>query len=110
MSEYFVVANSFAAPFVSDQSTHFIKGKDPKSALEEFAKKYDHPAGLYCAVIYSSSDDYHKGKKPLANWYSNHLIKLKSLDVRSYCGHGPGNFDVNGERHIVENPKEGKVL
>lgn len=71
MKEYFIVANSFAAPFFSDTSTHFYHADSPEEALERFSKKYSHPAGLYAASAFKSSDDYHKNKNPLCRWLSN---------------------------------------
>ena len=65
MKEYFIVANSFAAPFVSDTSMEFVKSSSPEKALEEFRELYSHPCGLYSAYCYNSSDSYHKGQKPL---------------------------------------------
>lgn len=38
MSEWFITANSFAAPFISDTSTHFIEASSAKEALEKFSK------------------------------------------------------------------------
>ena len=43
--------NSNAAPFVSDTGSGFIEAADPMVALEEVVKTYDHPAGLFAAVI-----------------------------------------------------------
>jgi hypothetical protein len=67
--EYFVVANSKAAPFVSDTSNKFQKGRSPHEALGLFIEAYSHPSGLFSAAVYESSDDFHKGKKPLATFY-----------------------------------------
>ncbi len=66
--EYFVVANSFAAPFVSDTSTSYIKGTSPENAMSRFIELYKHPAKLYAANLYKNADDYHKGKTPLAQF------------------------------------------
>jgi len=109
MSEYFIVANSFAAPFFSDTSTSYQKGKNAKEALLLFAEKYKHPCGLYAAVVYKNSDAYHKGQKPLAKWLSNEaqfmqgktgLIKKPLL----------GKVEINGVMHNIDNPKEGCVI
>ncbi|MBI1973084.1 hypothetical protein HYS50_03695 [Candidatus Woesearchaeota archaeon] len=43
--------NSNAAPFVSDTGRGFIEAADPMVALEDVVKTYDHPAGLFAAVI-----------------------------------------------------------
>ncbi len=56
MSEFFIVANSFAAPFISDESTHYVKARTAPLALEQFAAKYNHPAGLYAALACWTKD------------------------------------------------------
>lgn len=71
MKEYFIVANSFAAPIVSDRSTSYVKSADPKEALRQFKANYDHPCGLYAVNVYGSADDYHKEKEPLCQWLCN---------------------------------------
>jgi len=70
MIEYFIVANSNAAPFCSDTTTDFINAENPKDALDDFVKKYDHPAGLYAANLYSSSDAYHKHETSILKFMS----------------------------------------
>ena len=70
MKEYFIVSNSFAAPFFSDTDEHYIKGKNPKDAMTRFRKGYKHPAGLYAANLYLNADAYHKKKDPLFKWCS----------------------------------------
>ena len=60
--EFFVVTNSFAAPFCSDQGTQFVEAADAEMALLKVAKEYKHPAGLYAADCYRSADAYHKGE------------------------------------------------
>lgn len=113
-TEYFILANSFAAPFFSDTSTSFESADTPEKALEQFAKNYKHPAGLFAAVCYESADAYHKDKPPLAEWLSNHAIEKEKIMEKtggiSYLGHGPGDFEINGKRYHVENPKEGRVV
>ena len=71
LNEYFVVANSFAAPLQSDESTHYVRGKTPEDALQRFANSYRHPAGLYAANLYADANAYHKHEKTLAKWRSN---------------------------------------
>lgn len=113
-TEYFIVAKSFAAPFVSDDSTGFLSAASPAEALTAFAAKYSHPAGLYAAVAYTSADAYHKGEKPLAQWLCNHEQAKRRLtkgkDAYSYLGHAPGSFEINGKAHTVEYPKHGSVV
>lgn len=114
MTEYFIVANSFAAPFVSDQSTSFVEADSPTEALEKFAADYGHPAGLYAANCYASANDYHKNADPLAQWLSNHVLAEREAiaDKKgySYLGHGPGDFEINGERITIDDPKGGRVI
>jgi hypothetical protein len=115
LTEYFIVANSFAAPFVSDQSTGFASADSPAEALRRFAGAYRHPAGLYAAVAYTSAEAYHKGQKPLAQWLCNHEQAKRRLSADSkggysYLGHGPGSFEINGKAHTVEHPKQGSVV
>ena len=113
MKEYFIISNSFAAPFFSDQGTHYVKGKSPESALKKLAKDYSHPCGLFAAAVYESADDYHKNKTPLAKWICNQEAEkqrlTKDLGCYSYLGIGPGVFEIDGKRHTVSNPKEGRV-
>lgn len=108
MTEWFIVANSFAAPFCSDQSTGFVAATNPRAALLQFAAAYRHPAGLYAADCFASADGYHKGAKPLARWLSNHAAAVaKATCVRS---DEPGHLEIDGKRVIVSNPKDGTVL
>ena len=113
MTEFFIVANSFAAPFFSDTSHHFIKAADPETALERFAAKYEHPCGLYSANAYASADAYHKDEPRLAQWLSNHAKGLAdtTADLHGYSmlGKGPGVVEINGVEHRFENPKAGTV-
>lgn len=70
MKEYFVVANSNAAPFFSDESTHYVSADSPESALGKFMVSYTHPCGLYSANVYANADAYHKHTEPLAIYRS----------------------------------------
>jgi hypothetical protein len=75
MNEYFVVSNSFAAPFFSDTDTGFVKGSSPKDAMDRFRKSYKHPCGLYAANLFQTSDSYHKRTEPLLKWSSQEAKK-----------------------------------
>jgi hypothetical protein len=114
MREYFIRANSFAAPFFSDESSSYVEADDPRSALETFAAAYTHPCGLYAAVCYASADAYYKKQPALAKWFCNHEIEkqrlTKDTPAYSYFGHGPGDFELNHERHTVADPKAGRVV
>ncbi len=112
--EFFIVAHSFAASFVSDESTGFASAASPGVALVHFAKGYTHPAGLYAAVAYASAEAYHKGAKPLARWLCNHEQEKQRLTAKkggySYLSHGPGSFEIDGKAHTVCDPKRGSVV
>jgi hypothetical protein len=69
MSEWFVCANSNAAPFFSDSSDYYVTARSAAQALVLAVKKYEHPCGLYALRIWRSADDYHKGKP----WVAEHL-------------------------------------
>jgi hypothetical protein len=114
MSEYFVVANSFAAPFVSDKWEQFVQGETPEAALTLFAENSGHPCGLYSAELYADANAYHKRDAPLARWLCKQAEKQRlTKDLGgsySYLGHGPGVFEINGEWHMVEDPKGGALV
>lgn len=114
MPEFFITARSFAAPFVSDESESYVEAETPEEALARFAIDYSHPCGLYAAEAWPSADDYHKGGKHLAQWLSNHeRAKQKVTEGQSgynYLGNGPGEFEINGAKVTVENPRDGSVM
>ncbi len=115
MKEYFVMTNSFAAPFFSDTDSIFVMAENPSAALEHVAAAYKHPCGLYAAVCYESADAYHKNSEPLAKWICNRQIAQMEAtkDLRggySILGLGPGEFVLNGEHITVNDPKQGRVV
>jgi len=114
MTEYFIFSNSFAAPFFSDSGTHYVKAESPKKALTKFVASYSHPCGLYAAILYRNADDYHKNKAPLAKWISNHEAAMQKATKRksgySYMGHAPGDFEIDGKRITVDDPKGGRIV
>ena len=109
MSEYYIIAQSFAAPFCSDESRSFIEADSPEQAINAFRDRYKHPCGLFSADCYVDANAHAKGSKPLARWLSNHQIAVervtKGLGAYSFLGEGPGKFQVDGKWHTVENPK-----
>lgn len=111
--EFYIKAQSFAAPFFSDPSSAFVKAKTPKLALEKFAKEYNHPCGLYAAAAFTSSDAMKKGQKPLRRWLSNHERGIqkatKNKSGYSYLGREPGKFEIDGKLIVVPDPKEGRI-
>ena len=114
MKEYFIVSNSFAAPFFSDTSTGYQAAPHAEKALEVFAEEYKHPCGLFSANVYESADAYHKGEKRLAQWLCNQEIEMQKITAKmsgySYLGHGVGKFRIDEKEYSVENPKDGRVV
>lgn len=109
-TEYFIVANSFAAPFCSDQSTGFQASLTPISALAAFAARYTHPFGLYAAEAYASAEAYHKGEKPVARWLSNHARAIAEKKPTLIVSHGPGSLELDGKAVKIESPKAGRAV
>jgi hypothetical protein len=114
MREFYIETQSFAAPFVSDHGSRYVKAESAAKALEICAAQYKHPAGLYSAAAYSSADAMNKGEKPLATWLCNHEIAkaelTDGLGVYSYMSIAPGKFEINGDIHFIADPKGGRVV
>ena len=116
MEEYFIVANSFAAPFFSDRTEEYVKGKNPKDAMQSFVDSYRHPCGLYSAALYRNADAFHKGQKPLCRWLCNFEIEKEKLTGGKSCTlrhdvDKKGHFlEVNHERHYILHPKKGSII
>lgn len=114
MPEYFIQANSFAAPFFSDTSYSFVEADDPRSALEKFSKEYSHPAGLFAANAYATADAFHKGEPYLAQWLCNaEIFKQEITHGKSSCSSysdRPGHFQVDDVWYEIYNPKDGRVV
>jgi len=108
MKEYFVVTNSFAAPFISDQGTRFVEAHNPNAALRRVAKEYKHPAGLYAADCYESADAYHKNEPRLARWLSNKAQACEG--ATSLYSDGPEKVEIDGEWREIPDPKNGRVV
>ena len=110
MSEWFVVANSFAAPFFSDTSEDYVEGETARDALKLFMEGYKHPFGLFAAVVYESADDYHKGRAPAARWTSNKAVAVEKIVKERgavlFDESGPDGFIADGVRYDI--PKGGK--
>lgn len=113
MNEFYIETNSFAAPFFSDSGHRYVQAESPREALETVVREYKHPAGLFAALAYSSADAKNKGEMPLARWVCNHEAEkdrlTRDLVGYSFLGHSPGRFEINGEMHVIEKPKEGRV-
>lgn len=109
MAEFYIEANSFAAPFMSDQSHAYIEADTAGAALTQFAADYAHPCGLYAAVAYTSADARNKGEKPLACWLSNQAQRLEGVTGMVRMD-GPGKGEIDGEAITIDNPKEGSLV
>lgn len=111
---YFVVTNSFAAPFCSDTGTGFVDADTPEQALYQAAATYTHPARLYAALAYTDANAYHRGEKPLAKWLCNHEIEKERTTggqpAYMYRSNGPGDFEIDNKRHVVADPLGGRVV
>lgn len=114
MPEYFIVANSFAAPFASDTSEEFVEGVHAREALSKFVAKYSHPYGLYSAKAWNSANDYHKNLPAVATWLSNKEIAIreatKNLPAYEYRGGDQTTFYIDGKKVVVEHPKGGAFV
>lgn len=109
MQEFYIEANSFAAPFFSDRSIAYVEAQTAESALIQHAADYSHPCGLYAAAAYTSADARNKGEKPLARWLSNQAKRLEGVTgfVRMDA---PGKGEINGEAVEIEDPKGGGIV
>lgn len=114
MGTWFVKTESFAAPWFSDTGHEFVAAETASEALEIVAALYTHPCGLYAAAAWPSSDAMHKGEAPSATWMCNHEIERRrlteNLSSYSYLGRAPGDFEIDHVRHLIENPKQGRVF
>ena len=66
--EFFVYTVSDPAPFCGDSDTFYKSGASAESVLGVVKRKYDHPAGLHYAAVYTSADAYHKGRQPVTEF------------------------------------------
>lgn len=73
--EFFVVARSKAAPFVSDTDTYFVEAEDADDAVSKAVADYSHPFGLYALGVWTSADAYHKGEKTVGDWRSKEALE-----------------------------------
>jgi len=118
MKEYFVVANSFAAPFFSDLNERYVKGNNPEDAMQRFVKKYSHPCGLYSAVLFANADAYHKGEKSLCRFLCNLELEKQRLtkNLKEFSfKHEPktknlSTIEINHKKHSIRKPRRGKIL
>lgn len=95
MPEYYIITNSFAAPFFSDTDEYYVCGNNPLDALKQAVDEYSHPCGLYGAHLYASHKAYKSGEKALAKYHSN-LALAREMGIRDLSE--------------VKNPKGGKYI
>lgn len=105
-TEYFIVANRVAAPFVSDQSMRHVVGDSSTDAMEQFVARYSHPAGLYAADVYASADAYHKGQPALVEWRCNQAQRIAET-ITQVGAVSVYNDTVDGK--VVNNRKAGRI-
>lgn len=107
--EYFICANSFAAPFFSDTSRKFQEGTNAEDAMNNFVKDYGHPCGLYAAALYKDANGFHKGEEPLLRWLSNQakFMQDKTGLIRS---DRIGEIEIDGVKHVLDDPKGGSIV
>ena len=114
MSTFFIVANSFAAPLISDVSYHYVDADTPQGAVEAFLLTYSHPFKLYSAAVFSGADPYHRGEKPFLFWLSNHELArraaVQNKPSYSYLGHCPGKFEIDHVLHTIDNSYGGEIV
>jgi len=111
MKEYFIIANTFAAPFVSETIETFTKGKDAKDAMKNFID--GHKNEIYSARGYKNADAFYKKEKPVVNYDCNKLLLLNSLtkdkSTYSYLSHSDKEFELDDVIYKVEEPREGVI-
>jgi hypothetical protein len=112
--EYFIRAASFAAPFVSDESTDYVEADTPEEALLAFVERYKHPMGLYSADAYASADAYYKDQPRLARWLCNkqRVLDEATSGKSAYSVYSPSAdaVEVDGERIEIQDPKGGGIV
>ena len=100
MTTYFIVSKSFAAPLFSHHSEEYHKGSDPEQVLSTFVRLYSHPARLFSAYLYQTSEDYKKGKPCLFKWLSG-AAEVQSRGWETYCC-SPLELDDKYEGNITK--------
>lgn len=78
MNIYQWKANSNAAPFFSDPSDGFVEAEAPMEALKKVVAEYDHPRGLFSAVVLEPSP-----KNPVLARY---LSRRAATQMKAPCG------------------------
>lgn len=111
---YFVRANQFhtpGTPFSPLMAT--VNATTPEAALTQYMASYSGQAGICTANCYDSDAARARNTQPLAVWASNHESERQRL-TKGLPGHGfamyaPGDFEIDGQRHTVANPKGGRT-
>lgn len=114
MQEFFIDANSNAAPFFSDNVSKFVTANTPEEALLNFISSKPHPCGIYAAVAYKSSYAKMKGEKPIARWLCNFAIQkdklTEGISAYGFTRFSDSEMEIDGQRHFIENPTEGQIV
>lgn len=114
MKKYFVVTNSFAAPFMSDTEERFYKGNTPQEAIKKAIRYYNHPAGLYSAALWKNTNDYHKGKKPLVRAQCNREVfiqqKTKGLGGYMISSRSIDEVSINDKSFKIDDPRKMVII
>jgi len=104
--EFFVVMNSFAAPFFSDTSEKFVEADNLDECKRKVLAEYTHPCGLYAAMVYANANDYHKGRDPIAKYLCNLERRkkeaTKGLPAYTMQGLSKNAFRVDGKTYTAE--------
>lgn len=68
MTEYFVHAHTYAAPFVSNTIHNYAPGDTPQAALDFWVAGQHNT--IYAADLYTNADAFHRGHDPLCRFAS----------------------------------------
>ncbi len=96
MTTYQYFTSSNAAPFFSDTGQSFIESSCPMAALRMTVDRYDHPMGLYSAVIKSATP----GNETLAQYLSANAATSKAAGCGVHKWEGNTLF-VDGKEMSV---------
>jgi hypothetical protein len=103
----FVVARTFAAPFVFETIERYVDG-DPRAAIEALVSQNRDGIGIFAADAWSTADDYYRDRSPLARWRSNKALVIEGAS--SIYSEGPDRVEIDGEWHEIDDPKLGRFI
>lgn len=93
MKTYHYTINSNAAPFFSDSDSGFVEGETAMKALKKVVKGYNHPCGLYSAIITSCEPK----PKLLARFLSARAVTTEKAGTGVSILKEKGKIFVNGK-------------